>query len=71
MEITHDTFGLLGSYVFVAVVLYALYKSITWGEESKKREKEFTTAAKVDVLDEQGKTITIVRTNDQSEVHNS
>lgn len=53
--------GFAGAFAFVAFVFACLHVTSKWGAATKKREEEYENAASVDVLDEQGQTLTIVR----------
>lgn len=60
--ISNEVLGFTGAILFVAFVGLCLRTTARWGAETKKREEEYEKAASVDVVDEDGTTLTIVRT---------
>lgn len=56
-----EVLGFAGVIAFVAFIGVCLRTTMKWGEETKKREEEYEKAASVDVIDEHGQPLTIVR----------
>ena len=62
---SNEVLGFTGAILFVAFVGLCLRTTAKWGAETRKREEEYENAASVDVVDEDGSTLTIVRTTPQ------
>ncbi len=60
--ISNEVLGFAGAILFVAFVGLCLRTTARWGAETRKREEEYENAASVNVIDEDGTTLTIVRT---------
>ena len=58
---TIEMIGFTGASAFVAFVVTCIYYTSKWGAETRKREEEFEKATSVEVVDERGNTLTVVR----------
>lgn len=65
--ISNEVLGFAGAILFVAFVGLCLRTTARWGAETRKREEEYENAASVNVIDEDGSILTIVRTTPQPE----
>lgn len=61
-----DFLGIAGSYLFLVVVVTVLFYLSTWGELSRKEEAKFIKADRVDIITEEGITVTVVRQADET-----
>lgn len=60
--ISNEVLGFAGAILFVAFVGLCLRTTARWGAETRKREEEYENAASVNVIEEDGTVLTIVRT---------
>ena len=61
---SNELIGLAWAGVFAAFVGTCIYYTTKWGAETKKREEEFEKAQSVEVMTEEGDTLTILRQAD-------
>lgn len=59
---SNEIIGFAGAIAFVAFIGLCLRTTTKWGAETRKREEEFEKASTVDIVDEEGQTLTIIRT---------
>lgn len=56
-----EILGFTGAFAFVAFVVMCIHYTSKWGAETRKREEEFEKATSVEVVDERGDTLIVVR----------